>query len=567
MIRFAFYGRVSTEDQQDPEASRSWQLGRARALTDGHGQVATEYFDVGQSRSLPWKRRPEAARLLQDLPHSDRGFDAVVIGEPHRAFYGNQYGLTMPVFEHYGVTLWVPEVGGPIDPASEAHDLIMSVFGGMSKGERNRIKIRVRSAMQSQAKVEGRYLGGRPPYGYRLADAGPHPNPAKAADGKRLHVLEKDPVTAPVVERIFRWYLGGMGFFLIAQTLTDEDIPSPSAYDRARNRHRTGIAWSKGAVQAILANPRYTGYQVWNKQHKAEVLLDVDDVALGYETKLKWNEREQWVWSDRPAHPAIIDRATFTAVQERRARRGPSSDRPKVRAAHPYALRSLLVHHQCGRRMQGTWNHGHAHYRCRYPQEYAIANLIDHPLAVYLREDAILPDLDAWLASAFDPQRLTATLDALVAQQPEETTALTDPIRRTIAACDRRLAQHRAALEAGADPILVTGWINETQAERATAVAALARAGARTKTTPPRLTRQEIKNIVEGLGEIIDVIRAAEAADKAEIYGQLGLRLSYDHETHVVSAEVSPRSSVGLLAVSEGGLEPPRPIKGTSTSS
>jgi hypothetical protein len=38
----------------------------------------------------------------------------------------------------------IPEVGGPIDPDNEAHDLIMSVFGGVSKGERNRIKIRVR---------------------------------------------------------------------------------------------------------------------------------------------------------------------------------------------------------------------------------------------------------------------------------------------------------------------------------------------------------------------------------------------------------------------------------------
>lgn len=43
----------------------------------------------------------------------------------------------------------------------------MSVFGGMSKGERNRIKIRVRSAMAAQAKIEGRFLRGRPPYGYR----------------------------------------------------------------------------------------------------------------------------------------------------------------------------------------------------------------------------------------------------------------------------------------------------------------------------------------------------------------------------------------------------------------
>lgn len=216
---------------------------------------------------------------------------------------------------------------------------------------------------------------------------------------------------------------------------------------------------------------------------------------------------------------------------------------------------------------QGTWNHGHAHYRCRYPQEYAIANLIDHPLSVYLREDAILPDLDAWLAAAFAPHHLEATLDALATQQPTQTSAGTDPNRRKIAACDRKLAQHRAALEAGADSALVTGWINETQAERAEAVAALAQAGDRRQTAPPRLTRQEIKNIVDALGGIATVLRTADATDKAEIYQQLGLRLSYDHETRIVSAEASPRPSVGLVAVSEGGLEPPRPIKGTSTSS
>jgi len=42
-----------------------------------------------------------------------------------------------------------------------------------------------------------------PPYGYRLADAGPHPNPGMAAEGRRLHRLEPDPLTAPIVDRIF----------------------------------------------------------------------------------------------------------------------------------------------------------------------------------------------------------------------------------------------------------------------------------------------------------------------------------------------------------------------------
>ncbi|MGW8380847.1 recombinase family protein [Streptomyces sp. ODS28] len=244
-LSFAFAGRVSTEDQQDPKTSRNWQLTRAQALIESHGRIVTEYFDVGQSRSIPWSRRPRASALLAALKQPDRGFDAVVIGEPQRAFYGNQFGLTFPVFAHYGVQMWVPEVRGPIDPDSEAHDLVMSVFGGMSKGERNRIKMRTRTAMSAQAKLEGRYLGGRPPYGYRLVDAGPHPHPGKAAEGRRLRRLDPDPATAPVVQRIYTEYLTGFGIFAIAQRLTGDHIPSPSAADPQRNPHRCGIAWPR----------------------------------------------------------------------------------------------------------------------------------------------------------------------------------------------------------------------------------------------------------------------------------------------------------------------------------
>ena len=348
--RFAFKGRVSTEDNQDPEASRDWQISRSRALIESAGGIiVAEYFDIGQSRSLPWARRPRAAQLLADLANPGRGFDAVVIGEPQRAFYGNQYSLTMPVFTHYGVELWVPEVGGPIDPDSEAHDLIMSVFGGMSKGERNRIRLRVRAAMAAQAAVEGRFLGGRPPYGYRIADAGPHPNPAKAADGKRLHKLEPDPQAAWVVRRIFREYLAGRGLFAIAERLTRDRVPSPSQHDAARNPHRTGEGWAKSAVRAILRNPRYTGRQVWNKQRKDEVLLDVNDVARGYETRLRWNDTGQWVWSDTIAQEPLVSVEDFEAARAVMAGAGragrpatrPSAGDPALCPARPAVLRVL----------------------------------------------------------------------------------------------------------------------------------------------------------------------------------------------------------------------------------
>jgi site-specific DNA recombinase len=149
----------------------------------------------------------------------------------------------------------VPEVGGPIDPDNEAHDLIMSVFGGVSKGERNRIRVRVRAAMATQAQIEGRYLGGRPPYGYLLIDAGPHPNPAKAAEGKRLHVLAIDECAAAVVVRIFAEFLAGAGIYAIAERLTADGIACPSAHDRARNRHRSGIAWFRPANKQPPTTP------------------------------------------------------------------------------------------------------------------------------------------------------------------------------------------------------------------------------------------------------------------------------------------------------------------------
>jgi DNA invertase Pin-like site-specific DNA recombinase len=323
MMRFAFKGRCSTEDQQDPAASCAWQLTRAKALVEPHGGViVAEYFDIGQSRSVPWRRRPEATALLSELKNPSRGFEAVVIGEPQREFYGNQFGDTFPLFVHYGVPLWVPEVGGAIDPNNEAHELIMSVFGGMSKGERNRIKVRVRTTMAALAQTEGRFLGGRPPYGYTLIDLGPHPNPSKAADGRQLHGLAIDEQTAAVVRRIFAEFVEGAGLFAIADGLTRDGIPSPSAHDRARNPHRSGVAWSKGAVRTILTNPRYTGRQVWNRQRKQEVLLDVDDVGLGHVTKMSWNPIDKWISSDRIVHPPIISDETFAHAQQLLSGRG-----------------------------------------------------------------------------------------------------------------------------------------------------------------------------------------------------------------------------------------------------
>jgi site-specific DNA recombinase len=541
-LSFAFYGRVSTEDNQDPESSRLWQLSLANNLIASHrGTITAQFFDVGQSRSLPWQRRPEASRLLTALRDTQRGFTAVVIGEPHRAFYGNQFGLTMPLFTHYHVRLWVPEVGGPIDPDNEAHDLVMSVFGGMSKGERNRIKVRVRTAMATQTQVEGRYLGGRPPYGYTLADLGPHPNPAKAADGRRLHGLVPDGDTAPIVRRIYAEFLAGNGLYVIAESLTAEGIPSPSGHDRKRNPHRPGLAWSKSAIRVILTNPRYTGHQVWNRQRTDEILLDVNDVALGNTTIVRWNPKQRWVVSTDVVHPPLIDTAVFEEAQQILHGRGtgPGREHKKHRSRHPYVLKGLVYCAICQRRMQGQRSNGEAYYRCRYAQEYALANQINHPRNVYLRERDLVTPLDHALASAFTPARIEDTVTRLADSQnpPATDDHTTQQVNAQLARCDKKLASYRAALDAGADPSVVTAWITEIQNERRTIQQRLTTAQPEPR---QRLTRDQISALVQQVGELTTALAEADPTDRSEVYRQLGLKLTYDPEQQKVHVQAQP---------------------------
>lgn len=182
MDPMAFYGRCSTEDNQDPETSHGWQVGNARKFVEPLGaSVVAEFFDVGQSRSVPWERRDEASRLLAALKDPNRGWNAVVVGEGTRCWFGNQFSLIAPKFETHGVDLWVPELGRKYDPRNPSHKMLMSVLGGMSESERQHVQARVRAAMDAQVVNEGRHQGGRAPYGYIVVDGGPHPNPPEGS--------------------------------------------------------------------------------------------------------------------------------------------------------------------------------------------------------------------------------------------------------------------------------------------------------------------------------------------------------------------------------------------------
>lgn len=118
-----------------------------------------------------------------------------------------------------------------------------------------------------------------------------------------------------------------------------------------------------------------------SKQRKDEVLIDVDDVALGHTTKLRWNQSDKWIWSAQIVHPPIINKDAFDQVQVMVSGRATAPARHKPhRSRRPYALRGCVWCGLCHRRMQGHWANNAPYYRCRFPAEYALANKVEHPL-------------------------------------------------------------------------------------------------------------------------------------------------------------------------------------------
>jgi hypothetical protein len=147
--------------------------------------------------------------------------------------------------------------------------------------------------------------------------------------------------------------------------------------------------------------------------------------------------------------------------------------------------------------------------RCRFLEEYALANRVQHPRNVSLRETWILPPLDDWLGKVFLPHRLDDTIDLMAGDAPpvgDENRAAA-AAQTVIADCDAKLTTHRAALEAGADPALVTQWITETQARKARAEAEL-----RTTAKGPgaRMTRDKIARLVRSISDLAAVVRQQE---------------------------------------------------------
>jgi site-specific DNA recombinase len=131
---------------------------------------------------------------------------------------------------------------------------------------------------------------------------------------------------------------------------------------------------------------------------------------------------------------------------------------------------------------------------------------------------------------------------AEAAQPDTDREAQERQIRDRIRKLDQELESYRTIVRTEPGAASTVGrWIAETNQERRRLEALLGR------TPPTGLTPEDVKALVSSLQDITATLAAADPADKAKVYAEMGIDITYHQDGRVV-VESRPRvveSSVG----------------------
>jgi DNA invertase Pin-like site-specific DNA recombinase len=443
-----------SDDKQENSIDRQRSAVEPYAPRKGY-QIIREYIDPGIPGDEE-KRRKDFLRMLKDAG-TLRDFKAILCDDKDRfgRFDSITQGYYVKPLRDAGV--WLETVAqGKIDWGSFAGRITDAVLQEAKKLESQATSRRVMTRMLMMAK-DGKWLGGRPPYGYTVA--------LDPVLGKRL--VPGDPAKIRAVQLIFR-LCGDQHYTLeaIAQELRARGIPNP----------RGGEFWSKSTIVLLLRNRKYVGDLTWNCGHDGKYTefrggsISTSDGKTPKHT----NRPEDWVVIP-DCHEPLVDRELFCRVQEQldknRTLTTPLRRLPKS------VLCGLLICGDCGHPMMTANEGGKRYYRCQRYHEYGktacYANLI--------AEKKLVAAIAGKIQEVFlNPENLDK-LRAEVKRQLEEAgagnPAALDGLRRQIADLDAKIASGTGRLlEVPADMVArCAAMIREWEQEKARLVAELLR--------------------------------------------------------------------------------------------
>lgn len=160
-------------------------------------------------------------------------------------------------------------------------DIALTMFSELAEAEAKSMSANVQWAKHKEMRDGKYYIPVHQMLGYKYDDNG------------NLYIVERE---AKTIRLIFNLYLNDYGTHKIAEYLAEHKIPN-----------KRGMKWHASTVRNILRNEKYVGDVLFQKTYVADV--------LAHKTYRNHGEEDQYILKN--AHPPIIPRALWDAVQKK----------------------------------------------------------------------------------------------------------------------------------------------------------------------------------------------------------------------------------------------------------
>ena len=327
------YGRLSREDKD--------KTGRVSESIENQRELITQYVEQNNLTLVDFYedddftgqdfQRDGFERLLKDM-ESGR-VNMVITKDLSRL--GRDMGETSDYLHKYFPLNRIRYISilENIDTFADGRDSMQIYFKLLMNDMYSKdISDKILATFRAKRKA-GVYIGGFPPYGYKM-------------EVKGSFVV--DEPAAAIVRRIFDTYCEGCTYVSIANELNADAIPPPIIHKKQTSKFAGGKPnitgrWCAPTIRKILTDKTYIGCMVQNKYRKINYKLDKYEVLA----------KDQWIVVP-DMHEPLVTREVFDMAQSLVGRNNTKyTKNPKTGEAIDYqhVLAGLLFCGECGSRM------------------------------------------------------------------------------------------------------------------------------------------------------------------------------------------------------------------------
>ncbi len=290
----ALYCRLS---QDDMLAGESNSITNQKAILLKYAQdngFSNPQFYVDDGFSGTNFNRPDFMRMMEDVKSGKIG--TIITKDLSR--FGRDYLMTGQYIEmvlpDYDVRYIA--INDNVDTFKSENELMAfkNIFNDWFARDTSK---KIKAVFKAKG-MSGKHLSS-PIYGYMRSET-----------DKNLWVIDEE--TASVVRKIFKLCIDGYGPTQIARILTEEGIPTPTAYAKSKGRNAGHpnaklYRWGEQTIDHILEKAEYAGHTVNFRTH-----------IKSYKSKKRIdNPKEEWVIFEN-THEPIISQHDYDLVQELR---------------------------------------------------------------------------------------------------------------------------------------------------------------------------------------------------------------------------------------------------------